>query len=169
MPNIPSKPVIQNQEWINGETKLNQTNLTAGVNTNITNLKTAVDGVIDALGGPGAAAPGGTKIYQHDIAGNAESDMTGRDVFFELTVYTTDSTPYTGSTLYLLFRSNAALFTKSYAITDEYIYNPILSYDGDGGYRIMGIGYGESTSWDLQLRTETLINLSNVHDTVTLM
>ena len=55
MANVPSKPTVQNQEWINGETKLNQTNLTNGVNQNITNLKTAVDGVIDAMGGPGAA------------------------------------------------------------------------------------------------------------------
>ena len=54
MGNIPSKPVVVNQEWTNGVTKLNQTNLTSGVNQNITNIKTAVDGIIDALGGPGA-------------------------------------------------------------------------------------------------------------------
>lgn len=51
MSSIPTKPVVQNQEWINGETKLNQTNLTSGVNQNITNLKTAVDGLIDVLNG----------------------------------------------------------------------------------------------------------------------
>ena len=54
MGKIPSKPVVTNQPWINGVTKLNQVNLTRGINQNISNIKTAVDGVIDALGGPGA-------------------------------------------------------------------------------------------------------------------
>ena len=49
MPNIPSKPVINIQPWINGQTKLNQLNLTRGVNSNVTSLKDAVDGVIDVL------------------------------------------------------------------------------------------------------------------------
>ena len=57
MANIPQKPVVNNQQWINGQTKLNSRNLTSGVNENITNLKTAVDGIIDALGGPGAEPP----------------------------------------------------------------------------------------------------------------
>ena len=59
---IPFKPEIHNQEWVNGETKLNQTNLTSGVNQNINNLKTAVDALIDAAGGSGS---GGkiAKIY----------------------------------------------------------------------------------------------------------
>lgn len=54
MANIPQKPVVNNQQWINGQTKLNSTNLTSGVNQNFTNLKTAVDGIIDALGGAGS-------------------------------------------------------------------------------------------------------------------
>lgn len=68
MGNIPSKPVITNQQWINGVTKLNQTNLTNGVNQNITNLKTAVDGIIDALGGPGGESASDKTLDQTSIS-----------------------------------------------------------------------------------------------------
>lgn len=63
---IPFKPEIHNQEWINGETKLNQTNLTSGVNQNINNLKTAVDALIDAAGGSGS----GGKIAKIYVSNN---------------------------------------------------------------------------------------------------
>jgi len=49
MPSIPSKPEITIQPWVNGQTKLNQSNLTRGVNSNVSSLKGAVDGVIDVL------------------------------------------------------------------------------------------------------------------------
>lgn len=68
MANIPQKPVIANQVWINGQTKLNQTNLTNGVNQNITNLKTAVDGIIDALGGPGGESASDKTLDQTSIS-----------------------------------------------------------------------------------------------------
>jgi len=57
MPNIPSKPSVALQEWIDEQTPLDHDNLTNGVNQNITNLKTAVDGLIDALGGENTAPP----------------------------------------------------------------------------------------------------------------
>ena len=57
MANIPNKPDVRPQGWVNGITKLNQNNLTAGINRNVTNLKVAIDGLIDALGGEGHEAP----------------------------------------------------------------------------------------------------------------
>lgn len=177
MPNIPSKPIVQNQEWINGETKLNQTNLTAGVNNNITNLKTSVDGLIDALGGPGAAAPGGTKLYRHFISGAGDSDLLGgMTTSFDLIIYNTVSDPYTMETFPRLFEGGplSPIISDHYSVDigPEYIYNPLLKRvdDGEGGYlyKFYGIGAGESTDWAYQLRSDTLSSVTSIHDVVTL-
>ena len=69
MPNIPNKPATRNQPWINGVTKLNQTNLGNGVNSNVTTLKGAIDGLIDALGGAGADPIG--RMYGKYVSDNS--------------------------------------------------------------------------------------------------
>lgn len=68
MANIPSKPEITKIQWINGQTKLNQTNLTSGVNNNLDSLKAAVDGIIDALGGAGTEPASDKTLDQASIA-----------------------------------------------------------------------------------------------------
>lgn len=54
MGSLPNKPVNADLTWTNGETVLNSENFTGGINTNIDNVRIALEGTIDALGGPGA-------------------------------------------------------------------------------------------------------------------
>ena len=54
MANLPSYPQISIKSWINGVTKLNHINMTAGINANLSALHNVVNSIIDALGGPGA-------------------------------------------------------------------------------------------------------------------
>jgi len=49
MANTPIKPAVTLQDWTTGQTRLNSANLTGGINTNLSNIKTAVDGVIDCI------------------------------------------------------------------------------------------------------------------------
>lgn len=105
MANIPQKPVVNNQQWINGQTKLNSRNLTSGVNQNITNLKTVVDGIIDALGGAGSNP---ISDLQGDIAdletAKADKENTYSKIETEALLagkqdaLVFDSTPTSGST-----------------------------------------------------------------------
>lgn len=73
MANLPDKPTIYTIPWINGQTKLNSANLTSGVNNNLTNLKTAVDGIIDSFGDylplSGGTLTGNLNLGAHTIYG----------------------------------------------------------------------------------------------------
>ena len=53
MGNLPQNPEVHKTSWTNGRTRLNHTNLTAGINSNLDALKLTVEGIITALGGAG--------------------------------------------------------------------------------------------------------------------
>ena len=83
MANLPQKPDVRKTEWVNGRTRLNHTNLTAGVNSNLDALKTAVDGVIDVLGPNGEFydkdqidAELGEKVDKEEGKGLSTEDFT---------------------------------------------------------------------------------------------
>ena len=97
MATIPSKPTIDLTDWTNGQTRLNRTNFVSGINTNLQNLKTAADGVIDALTEEDAAIAtkqpllvsgtniktvnGQTVLGAGDISFDAASDADIDDLF----------------------------------------------------------------------------------------
>lgn len=55
MGTLPQNPEVHKTEWTNGRTRLNHTNLTAGINSNLDALKSTVEGIITALGGAGVS------------------------------------------------------------------------------------------------------------------
>ena len=126
MANIPQKPVIENQIWINGQTKLNQTNLTNGVNQNITNLKTAVDGIIDALGGPGGESASDKTLDQTSISdyNPATTYTQGQVVIHDGKYYRAKENGVTG-TWDVTKWSQIALSTPVDSALDEDSTNPV--------------------------------------------
>jgi len=74
MANIPSKPTVTLQEWIDEQTPLDHDNLTGGINGNLSTLKTAVDGLIDALGGAGSEPPEGIFYISGELIPESPDD-----------------------------------------------------------------------------------------------